>query len=87
MVYRFGNITAAPNKWNGRAVSVGLELLFDCWGHSVGTLILLCHLSDQYRITQQIVIRFQRAIQQRSVLTAIDRAKEKVTQNQQPTKR
>lgn len=61
---------------------------FSIAGATVLVLLFCCAtFSDQYRITQQIVIRFQRAIQQRSVLTAIDRAKEKVTQNQQPTKR
>jgi len=61
---------------------------FSIAGATVLVLLFCCAtFSDQYRITQQIVIRFQRAIQQRSVLTAIDRAKEKVTRNQQPTKR
>lgn len=61
---------------------------FSIAGATVLVLLFCCAtFSDQYCITQQIVIRFQRAIQQRSVLTAIDRAKEKVTQNQQPTKR
>lgn len=66
---------------------MGLELVFDCRGHSVGPLVLLCHLCDQYYITQQTVIRFERAIQERSVLTATERAEEEVTQNQQSTKR
>lgn len=61
---------------------------FSIAGATVLVLLFCCAtFPDQYRITQQIVIRFQRAILQRSVLTAIDRAKEKVTQNQQPTKR
>lgn len=52
-------------------------------------VLLFCRAtsSDQYYITQQIAIRFQRAVQQRSVLTAIDGAKEKVTRSQPPTKR
>ena len=61
---------------------------FSIAGATVLALLFCCAtFSDQYRITQQIVIRFQRATQQRSVLTAIDRAKEKVAQHQQPTKR
>lgn len=61
---------------------------FSIAGATVLVLLFCCAtFSDQYYITQQIVIRFQRAIQQRSVLTAIDRAKEKVTRSQQPTKR
>lgn len=52
-------------------------------------VLLFCRAtsSDQYYITQQIAIRLQRAVQQRSVLTALDGAKEKVTRSQPPTKR